>query len=66
MFSDRHLLGHASISSANTTYSSDRIGGTAGHWPFVVTHAVVPASLDMGVGHNRCEVLQIPGHERCL
>ena len=36
----------------NTTYSSDRIGGTAGHLPFVVTRAVVSASLDMGVGHS--------------
>ena len=36
----------------NTTYSSDRIGGTAGHLPFVVTRAVVSASMDMGVGHS--------------
>ena len=36
----------------NTTHSSDRIDGTAGHLPFVVTRAVVSASLDMGVGHG--------------
>lgn len=36
----------------NTTHSSDRIGGTAGHLPFVVTRAVVSASLNMGVGHS--------------
>ena len=47
----------------NTTHSSDRIGGTAGHLPFVVTRAVVSASLDMGVGHggivNLCRFLDM-------
>ena len=36
----------------NSTYSSNRISGTAGHLPFVVTGAVVSALLDMGVGYN--------------
>ena len=38
--------------SINSTHSSDQIGGNAGQLPFVVTHAVVSASLDMGVGHS--------------
>jgi len=36
----------------NSTHSSNRIGGTACHLPFVVTRALVSASLDMGVGHS--------------
>ncbi|KAI0234644.1 hypothetical protein LSAT2_015041 [Lamellibrachia satsuma] len=36
----------------NSSHSSDRVGGTAGHLPFVVRRAVVSASLDMGVGHS--------------
>lgn len=36
----------------NSTHSSDRIGGTAGHLPIVVSRAVVSASLDKGVGRS--------------
>ena len=36
----------------NSTHSSDRIGGTAGNLPFVVTRSVVSASMDMGVGYS--------------
>ena len=46
----KQLLVSADI--INTTHSSDRIGGNAGHLPFVVTRAVVLASLDMGVGQS--------------
>ena len=38
--------------TVSSTLSSDRIGGTAGNLPFVVTRSVVSASMDMGVGHS--------------
>ena len=38
--------------TVSSTFSSDRIGGTAGNLPFVVTRSVVSASMDMGVGHS--------------
>ena len=38
--------------TVHSTLLSDRISGTAGNLPFVVTRSVVSASMDMGVGHS--------------